>query len=233
VRHVRWCSNTYTIAILALAHLPGPLLAQVEVDATAPLPTEIPLFSLQDVTLFPNSTQPFHIFEPRYRTMVADALAGDSIIGMVMLKPGYEAQYEGRPPVFEVGTAGVIVVSEELPDGRYNIVLRGVAKFRILTEDQSRPYRLAEIEGLSESLAESDRPLLARFRTQIEESLRTAFPGAQPPSEELTDEEFVDGLSLVLPMEPAERQQLLEADGPLQRASALARRLRRGPRSSL
>lgn len=220
-------------ALLSLAPLPGVLAAQVGRDASAPLPEEIPLFPLQDVTLFPNSTQPFHIFEPRYRVMVADALAGDSIIGMVALQPGFEAQYEGRPPVFEVGCAGVIIAAEELPDGRYNIVLRGVAKFRVLSEDQARPYRLAEIEELPESLAESDRPLLAQFRTQIEESLRSAFPGAQPPPEDLSDVEFVDLLSLVIPMELAERQQLLEADGPLQRASSLARQLRRGPRSSL
>ena len=99
------------------------------------LPPTIPIFPLPNVVLFPNVFLPLHIFEPRYRAMVADALAGDRIIGMVLLQPGFEADYEGRPPVYPVGCAGVITHSEPLPDGRFNIVLRGLEKFRITGED--------------------------------------------------------------------------------------------------
>jgi Lon protease-like protein len=212
---------------------PGLVAPQSGSATTTPLPAEIPIFPLSDVTLFPNSTQPFHIFEARYRAMVADALASDSIIGMVMLQPGFQADYEGRPPVFAVGCAGVIIASEQLPDGRYNIVLQGLAKFRIRGEDQTLQYRMAEIEEIPEAIDESDRPALKRWRTQIEESVRSAYPGSQLPPPDMSDEEFVDGLALALPMEPVERQQLLESGGPLQRASDLASRLRRGPRSSL
>ena len=67
--------------------------------APATLPRTIPIFPLPDVMLFPGATRPLHIFEARYREMVADALEGDRLIGMVMLQPGYEADYEGRPPV--------------------------------------------------------------------------------------------------------------------------------------
>jgi len=74
---------------------------------------------------------PLHLFEPRYRKMAEDALAGDKVIGMVLLKPGYEADYEGRPPVYPVGCAGLVEQSERLPDGRYNIVLRGQCRFRL------------------------------------------------------------------------------------------------------
>src|SRR2546421_10426257 len=95
------------------------------------LPPSIPLFPLPNVVLFPNVFLPLHIFEPRYREMVADALQGDRIVGMVLLQPGYESDYEGRPGVFPTGCAGVITHAEKLPDGRYNIVLRGVEKFRI------------------------------------------------------------------------------------------------------
>ena len=73
------------------------------------LPSSIPLFPLPNVVLFPNVFLPLHIFEPRYRKMIADALEGDRIIGMVLLRPGYEAEYEGRPPIYQVGCAGVIV----------------------------------------------------------------------------------------------------------------------------
>src|SRR5881409_4083016 len=100
------------------------------------LPPVIPIFPLPNVVLFPNVFLPLHIFEPRYRSMVADALAGDRIIGMVLLKPGYERDYEGRPPVYPMGCAGVISHAEPFADGRCNIVLRGMQKFRIVTEDE-------------------------------------------------------------------------------------------------
>src|SRR5687767_15953906 len=109
------------------------------------LPPTIPIFPLPNAVLFPNVFMPLHIFEPRYRAMVADALAGDRIIGMVLLKPGFETQYEGRPPIYEIGCAGVVTHSEALADGRYNIVLRGIEKFRITGEDRSKPYRLAQV----------------------------------------------------------------------------------------
>ena len=198
------------------------------------LPATIPIFPLQDVVLFPKSARPLHIFEPRYRAMVADALKGDSIIGMVLLQPGHEAEYEGRPPVYTVGCAGVIISADELPDGRYNIVLGGMVKFRILGEDTSRPYRLAEVEALPETLEASERPLLAEKRRQLERALLSVSPGMQLPPPSLSDEEVVDGLSAVLPLEAAHRQELLEADGAIERASKLIMRVAaRGPRTAL
>ncbi len=213
----------WAIALIAFFWIPGLGVAQSSSAATAALPVTIPIFPLQDVVLFPNSTAPLHIFEPRYRAMVADALEGDSIIGMVLLQPGNEADYEGRPPVFAVGCAGVIISSEELPDGRYNIVLDGLVKFRVLSEDESRPYRLAEVEALSEEV--SDGPLLAQRRRQLEEALLSVSPDMPLPPADFSDEEVVDGFSLILPLEPAERQELLEADGPAERALRLIRRL--------
>ena len=211
---------------------PGSGAAQSGPVGATTLPSTIAIFPLQDVVLFPNSTAPLHIFEPRYRAMVADALEGDSIIGMVLLEPGHEAEYEGRPPIFAVGCAGVIIQAVELSDGRYNIVLAGTVKFRVLSEDASRPYRLAEVEALPEALEESDRPLLAERRQQLERALVAAFPGMQLPPSDLSDVELVDGLSVALPLEPAHRQELLEADGSVERAVRLIRRLRgNGPRA--
>src|SRR5512134_2216313 len=89
------------------------------------IPSKIPIFPLPNVVLFPKVFLPLHIFEPRYRAMVDDALAGDRIIGMVLLRPGYEANYEGRPPVYAVGCAGSITHAERRDDGRFNIVLHG------------------------------------------------------------------------------------------------------------
>lgn len=202
------------------------LLFIVPALAAAQSPPTLPLFPLPDVTLFPNTRQPFHIFEPRYREMVSDALARDSIIGMVMLQPGFEADYEGRPPVVAVGVVGVIVGSERLEDGRFNLVLRGVSKFRILEEDHSRAYRLARVELIQERVEEANRPLLAQRRREIEAAVRSLFRGARLPPAVLPDEEAIHSLALSLPLEPQARQALLEAEGPVERAGALLQLLR-------
>jgi len=219
--------------LIAFLFLPGFVTAQAEPEATGGLPASIPIFPLPDVTLFPHSTQPFHIFEPRYREMIADALAGDGVIGMVTLQAGFEADYDGRPPIHDLGSAGRIIQSEMLPDGRYNIVLQGFAKFRVLGEDGSRAYRLADVELVPESMDEADRDELHRRRMQLEEALLSVIPGARLPDPEVPDEQVIDGLSLAVPLQPEERLRLLEADGPLERALGLIRRLRGGPRSSL
>ena len=215
----------WAMALVAVLCTPDSGAAQSESAEAMTLPASIPIFPLQAVTLFPHTIQPFHIFEPRYRAMVADALEGDSIIGMIMLQPGYEAEYEGRPRIFDVGCAGVIIAAEELPDGRYNIVLDGTVKFRVLSEDTSRPYRLAEVEAFSEVVEVSDRPLLAQRRQQLERAALSVFPGMRLPPSDLSDEELIDGLSLVLPLEPVDRQELLEANGPIERALRLIRLL--------
>jgi uncharacterized protein len=177
----------------------------------------IPLFPLQDATLFPNGSHGFHIFEPRYRAMVADALKGDRIIGMVTLQPGHEAEYEGRPPIFPIGCAGVIAAYEELPGGEYNIVLRGLARFRVASEDDSRPYRLARVVSLPESLDADEAAALSRDREKIA-ALLTAL-GVDPPPPEVPDVQVVDQIAQRLPIEPLERQRLLERDDALARAS--------------
>ena len=86
----------------------------------------LPIFPLPNVVLFPNVFLPLHIFEPRYREMVADALKSDRMIGMALLRPGWQREYEGRPAVYPIGCSGVITHVDQLDDGRYNIVLRGV-----------------------------------------------------------------------------------------------------------
>src|SRR5918998_3396267 len=100
------------------------------------VPATLPIFPLPNVVLFPNVFLPLHIFEPRYRQMVTDTLAGERMIGMVLLQPGYESDYEGTPAVYDIGCAGLITHVERLNDGRFNIVLRGLERFRILGEEE-------------------------------------------------------------------------------------------------
>jgi Lon protease-like protein len=188
------------------------------------LPTTIPLFPLPNVVLFPNVFLPLHIFEPRYRAMLGDALAGDRIIGMTLLMPGYEADYEGRPAVYPVGCAGVITHSERLPDGRSNVVLRGIEKFRIIEEDASKEYRLARVEPLPEATTDPDKVRLKQRRHRLEALLVAAIErgGADPrfPAA-IPDEDLVNALSQYLGLEPVERQALLEREGIVARCDGL------------
>jgi hypothetical protein len=190
-----------------------------------PLPLSIPIFPLPNVVLFPNVFLPLHIFETRYRAMVADALAGDRIIGMTLLQPGYQSDYEGRPPVYPVGTAGVITHTEALPDGRFNIVLRGIEKFRILEEDSSRPYRLARIEPLPEVASDGEREAVRDQRRKLEAALKTTIElaGSEPTfAPSVSDADVINALAQYLDLEPVERQALLERHGVLARAQGLA-----------
>jgi len=183
------------------------------------LPDQIPLFPLQDVMLFPNITRPLHVFEPRYRKMVADALEGDRIIGMVLLQAGYEADYEGNPPILEVGCAGLIANAEELPDGRYLIVLQGLVKFLVRSEDHSGPYRIAQVEAIPELVDDEELSALHQLRSSLVSILISA--NGEPPPPELPDEDLVNGIAQYLAINPLERQNLLQEYGPLARAKAL------------
>ena len=191
-----------------------------------PLPSEIPLFPLPEVSLFPGVSRPFLIFEPRYRDMIADALAGDRIIGMVALRPGFEKDYDGRPPTYDVGCAGRIQQYEKLADGRYVILLQGLTRFRIASEDQRKPYRLARVEEVPELLKSEERGQLSTLRERLTQLLYVSLPlGVEPPDPDLDDAEFVNVTALNLSMSEAERQQLLERSSVLARARALVERL--------
>lgn len=172
--------------------------------------------------LFPGVVRPLHIFEPRYREMLLYALANERIIGMVMVEPGHEDEYFGRPPVFPVGCAGVIGNVEALPDGRYNIVLHGLTKFRIESEDESFIFRMAQVDAIPETLTDDERESLRRYRPRLLEMLSRIAPAGQAPTpEELPDEELVNGLAQFSSMDPSDRLGLLELDGPLERAERL------------
>ena len=188
------------------------------------LPPTIPIFPLPNVVLFSNVFLPLHIFEGRYRAMVSEALGGDRVIGMVLLQPKYEANYEGRPPVFTVGCAGAITHSEPLGDGRFNIVLRGTERFRITGEDESTAYRIAHVDGLPELVSDEHRAELRRLRPQLEALLaaaveRTGSEPRFPPA--IPDEDLVNALAQHLDLEPLEHQALLEREGVLARCRGL------------
>ena len=185
----------------------------------AQLPAVIPIFPLEMTMLFPGVSRPLHIFEPRYRAMVADALKGDRIIGMTTLKPGYEANYAGRPPIYEIGCAGVITDVEELPGGRYNIVVRGLVKFHVTGEDDSRSYRLARVDVVREIVDDNQKDAVRKQRQRLEALVTKGSDSKVPP--DTTDEELVNMVAQYFPMPHAQRQALLELESVLLRAQAL------------
>jgi Lon protease-like protein len=198
----------------------------------------LPIFPLPNVVLFPGVFLPLHVFEPRYREMVTDALASDRMIGMVLLRPGWQHDYEGRPPVYPMGCSGVITHVESLPDGRYNIVLRGVERFRILEEDDSRCYRRAIVESMPEGTGSADdRAAVRHQRSKLEallspaierslsgaarlESLGSTGRDSKIPAT-MPDEDLVNALAQYLDLEPLEKQALLEQQNLRGRAESL------------
>jgi Lon protease-like protein len=216
----RKLSSLTAAAVLCVGF--GSLQAQSPSSSNPPagkLPAVIPIFPLEETTLFPGIARPFYIFEPRYRAMVADALKGDRIIGMITLKPGFETQYGGRPPTYETGCAGFIEDVEELSGGRYNIVLRGLVKFRVVSEDQSRPYRLARVESIPEVLTTAERAALHKQRPTLEALVTKGSDSRVPPA--WSDEELVNTIAQHMTVQRAERQILLELKNALVRSEAL------------
>ena len=189
----------------------------------------LPIFPLPNVVLFPNVFLPLHIFEPRYREMLADAIKSDRMIGMVLLRPGWQGDYEGRPPVYPVGCSGLITHVDTLPDGRSNIVLRGVERFRIVEEDDRLSYRRARVETLHEAACRGDdldvirnqrAKLDALLSPALERSI-TDFGGERRIPKSMADEDLVNALAQYLDLEPLEKQALLEQRSLRSRAESL------------
>ena len=167
------------------------------------------IFPLPGAILFPGLQLPLHVFEPRYRTLVSDALVRDRRIGMIQPQGGGEVA-----PLFAIGCVGKISDVEALEDGRYNIVLEGEARFRLLREiEVSTPYRQVEGELLSDP---DDEVLSSAERASFEREARR-FASAQGYSvdwesvERLDDTLLVNGVSQIAPFDAAAKQALLEA----------------------
>jgi Lon protease-like protein len=192
------------------------------------------LFPLPNLVLFPGAVQPLHVFEPRYRQLTEDALADDRLMAIALLKPGAEEQPDDRPPICPVVCLGRISAVERLPDGRFYLLLLGLRRARILEEIAAdRLYRTAAVELLD------DEPLAAVEATRLREELGrgvaacSAFPtAAQEQLDKLLHSDLSPGaiadlLAYALPLEPAEKQELLEDTDISLRILTLLRHLER------
>ncbi len=149
------------------------------------------------------------------------------MIGNALLQPGFESDYEGRPPVYDVGCAGLITHVERLPDGRFNIILRGVEKVKIVGEQSPSSdvlYRRGLVAPLEEAFPECDKLRLRHERRKLEALLAPTSDGGGLPHrlpEAMNDEDLVNTLAQYLELEPIEKQALLERQGPLARCRSM------------
>jgi uncharacterized protein len=153
--------------------------------------------------------------------MVEDAVSSHRAIGIVLLKPGYEQDYQGRPPIYPLGCSGAIVEDERLDDGRHNILLLGRSRFRVLEEQPGEPYRLAAVEELSEPVG--DAALVDSLRDRVLAALgRLAdSPAAVHLKDDVPSSVLVNGLSQGLDLPPVEKLSLLDCDTLAERATRL------------
>lgn len=191
------------------------------------------LFPLPNVVLFPHVLLPLHIFEPRYRQMTADALAGDRLIALVLLRPGWEADYEGKPALHTMACLGKIVAEQQLADGRYNLLVRGLSRGRILHEVAGdKLYRRAQLElvcGSGDPGAVKDphvRGELGRLATAWFKTLGMDLEQiTKLVNSELGLGPLSDVLSFALPLNVEFKQELLEELDSIRRVRHLVRHL--------
>ena len=180
----------------------------------------VPVFPLAGALLFPRSRLPLHIFEPRYRDMIRDAMQGNRLIAMVQPRDDRDP-----PGLFDIGCLGHIADCEPLTDGRYNIELEGLGRFRVAREAQvETSYRQVEVDR--SGFEEDDDPLAMIQRAELErESRRYADSLGYGVNWEavsrLDDEALVNGIAQIAPLDVGSKQALLEADGLAARADLL------------
>ena len=195
------------------------------------------LFPLPNLVLFPNVVQGLHIFEPRYRQLTADALATDGLLALVLLKPGWEDTYDARPAVEGVACLGRVTHSELLPDGRYNLRVRGISRVRLLSEPPTdKLYRVAQAEPVAD-VAPADLGALAALRRRLAEAVLPRFEPAGTAHDQLRQlfdgemplGQLCDVLAYALPVPVELKQQLLDEPAVATRVEVLANAVRGTP----
>jgi len=199
------------------------------------------LFPLPKLVMFPHVIQPLHIFEPRYRQMLEDALAGDRMLAMALLASGWEHDYEGRPPVHPVACLGRVATHQRLEDGRYNLLFFGLRRVKLVRElALDKPYRTAEAHLLEDqypAAAAGDRVALRRELLKVFRRALPALPQAQEPLDELLGSEvslgaLTDIVAYTLKLDLPFKQQLLSEPNVDRRARLLLGALERDTKSA-
>jgi Lon protease-like protein len=188
----------------------------------------LPLFPLPNLVFFPRTRLPLHVFEPRYRQMVADVVENEGRFGIVLLRPGWESDYFGAPPVHDCGTLGEIEQAVSLDDGRYNIVVRGETRFKIVDEVSREPYRMARVVAQPERERDAGEAYAQRvWLAELSQQYLHYLPeqGTVPEIETVSLEALTNALIMSLNLDVEEKQRLLEKDDLIARAEDIGREL--------
>lgn len=197
----------------------------------------VPIFPLPEIVLFPGALLPLHVFELRYRTMVRDALSGERLIVLALLKPGWERDYRGSPDFHRVGCLARFEDVEWLPNDCYNLKVLGLGRVRIGRITREYPYRAGRVEPVPQAPLTEDDPLIelerlalvdawARHVKRVREEGSVAFvPNeleeallAPRPASDVTFERLVNAVCMAIGGEAVERLALLELDSVLERS---------------
>ena len=192
------------------------------------------LFPLPNLVVFPHVVQALHIFEPRYRAMLEDALAGDQLISMALLQPNWESKYEGRPPIDPVTCIGRVVAHARLEDGRYNILLHGLRRATIVREfPPEHAFRIAEVAVLDDlypaggavQRSQIQRDLLQTFQKLLPESAANRDQFEQLFNQQLPLGVLTDVVAYTFPFDVEFKRQMLAENNVDLRAQQLLGRL--------
>ena len=176
------------------------------------------LFPLPNLVLFPHVAQPLHIFEPRYRELMADALADDRLIAMALLRPGWEEEYHKRPPIHDMVCLGKIRQEASLPDGRFNLLLQGISRARVVEElDTDTMYRMARVELCPDEPVASPSEEEA-LRSRLADAVTPFFSSHPPAMDQLRGliasplalGSLCDIFCFALPLDTEAKQRLLD-----------------------
>jgi Lon protease-like protein len=188
----------------------------------------LPLFPLPNLVFFPNTRLPLHVFEPRYRQLVKEAMESSNRFGIVLLRAGWEDAYFEAPPIHEFGTLGTIEQAIVLDDGKMNILVRGDVRVRILEEVSTKPYRTARVVAEPQQTADPQLCYGQReWLADLSKQYLTYLPDqmAVPEIETVGLEALTNALIMSLNLDTGEKQRLLELHDTLARAEAIGTEL--------
>jgi len=197
------------------------------------LPATLGVFPLPNVVLFPNTLLPLHVFEPRYRALLADALADQRRFAMAVLKPGWEENYEGAPPVHPLACVGRVMEHQLLRDGCSDLILRGEAVVRLEEVTSEKPYRTAKITPVAQEGCFSKAPGAKQRCAELHALLEAACPGCVQALQERWPVDFkkecsvelLHTVAMHLPVSVEKKLEWLDCPGSLARWEKLRQTL--------
>ena len=194
----------------------------------------VPVFPLPGLVLFPHVAVPLHIFELRYRTMVRDALSGERMLALALLRPGWELDYAGSPEFFPLGCLARIENVEWLPNDCYDLTVRGLSRVRFSRVTREYPYRAAHCDLIPQHPYPEDDPLVRIERQALLEACRrlATSAGGEAPHDSLAYEALVNAVCAGAPMTPEDKLTLLEMDSVIERGRQAREWLERHMRPS-